>query len=155
MTYADVTIPGVAGALSTDGSFWTGLRFSVAGERVKPKGFPRNKLSLPGTGAPVAAKVKAGLLRPYPTFVVGGEEYPTGPPTPRGLKVLSWLPLLGLVIVQGVVGVLVAFGGLALCMGVIRSERSRAATVALLLGVLLGVIAIDLVLALAVYSVSS
>lgn len=77
------------------------------------------------------------------------------PPTPRGLKVLSWLPLLGLVIVQGVVGLLVAFGGLALCMGVTRSERSRAGKVALMLGVLLGVIAIDLVLALAVYSVSS
>lgn len=154
MTFADVTIPGVAGPLSTQGSFWKGLRFSVAGERVKAHGFPRNKLTLPGTDGPVEAKVKGGFFRPYPSFVVGAEEYPTGPPTPRSLQVLGWSPLVGVAIVQGVVGFLLAFGGMALSMGIIRSERRVGLKVALMTGVLVAVIGIDLAIAVAAYSIS-
>lgn len=154
MTYADVIIPGVAGAVSTTGSFWKGLRFAVAGERVKAHGFPRNKLTLPGDAGPVEAKVKAGLFRPYPSFVVGGEEYPTGPPTPRGLQVLGWSPVLGVAIVQGILGFLLAFGGMALSMGIIRSERPGGVKVALMTGVLVGVIGIDLAIAFAAYSIT-
>ena len=144
MPFADLSIPGVAGVVSTDYSFWSGYRFFVDGRRVKPQGFPRNRLSLPGVSGPVEAKVKAGLNRAYPAFVVDGREYPTGPPTPVALQVLALLPLLTLFLVQGAVGFAVAFGGVYANLGIARGEQSSAAKASLMVATLVAAVAVDL-----------
>ncbi len=71
MPFADLHIPGVAGPVSTDYSFWSGFRFFVDGQRVKPQGFPRNRLTLPGVGGPGGAEGEAPG-NPGPTPRVGG-----------------------------------------------------------------------------------
>ena len=147
----DVTIPGVSGALSTDYSFWSGFRFFVGGKRIKPRGFPRNRLTLPGEAGPVEGRVKLGLTA-HPTIVVAGKEYRTGPPTPTGLQVLALLPLAALILVQGAVGALVAFGGVATNLGIIRAERPRPATIALMLAVVVGAFLVDVGVVLATRS---
>jgi hypothetical protein len=144
MAFADLSIPGVAGVVSTDYSFWSGYRFFVDGERVKLHGFPRNRLTLPGVTVPVEAKVKAGLNRAYPALVVGDREYPTGPATPVVLQVLTLLPLLTLLLVQGGIGFGVAFGGVLVNLGIARGERSLAVKVALMVGTLVAAVALDL-----------
>jgi hypothetical protein len=150
MAFAELTLPGVAGTVVTEYAFWSGFKFLVNGERVKAHGFPRNKLALPGTHGPVEAKVKGGMLRAHPVLVVGGTDFPTGPPTPAIQQVLALLPLIGLAIVQGVLGFLIAFGGLAITMGVVRSERSGGAKVGLIIATVIAVVVIDLVLVIAI-----
>lgn len=154
MAISDVTIPGVAGPVSTSYSFWRGYRYFVAGARVKPHGFPRNQLTFPGLGAPVEAKVRGGLLRAHPTFVVGDHSYPTGPATPAAQQFLAVLPLGALLLLQGALGFLIAFGGIAINMSTIRSARSDGAKIGLLIATLVGVVFADLAVAVAVYSVA-
>lgn len=136
MTFANLYIPGVAGSLSTTYSFWKGYAFSVDGQREKPQGFPRNRLSLPGVSAPVEAKIKGGPVRAHPTLVVDGREYSTGPATPIGYQILALLPVLLLAIVQGALGFVVAFGAIALNLSIIRSERPNATKAGLMVAVL-------------------
>lgn len=152
MPFAILHIPGVSGGISTEFSFWRGFKFHVAGERVTPHGFPRNRLTLPGLSGPVPAKVKSGLARAHPTLVVDGKEYPTGPPTPKGQQILALLPLLLLVLVQGALGIVVAFGAVMVNMGTIRGERSNATKVGLMVAILVSAAAIDIVLASVVQS---
>ena len=144
MTLAVLTIPGVAGDIVTKSSFWGGFTFAVDGRRVKPHGFPRNRLALPGTDGPVEATIKGGTLRAHPTLVVGKTEYRTGPPTPLGLQISALLPLAALALVQGGLGVLVAFGGVAINMGILRREISSRAKYALMAATLVAVIAVDM-----------
>ena len=153
MALAVLTIPGVTGDIVTEASFWSGFKFVVGGKRVKPRGFPRNRLTLPGAAGPVEATVKGGILRPHPTFVVAGTEYRTGPPTARGLQISALLPLLTLALVQGVFGFLVAFGGVAMNMGVLRRELSIRAKYALLGVTLTAAIAVDVLIILTTASV--
>ena len=144
MAFADLNIPGVAGVVSTDYSFWSGYRFSVGGTRVKPHGFPRNRLTLPGKAGPVEARVKAGLNRAYPALVVDDQEYPTGPETPVALQILALLPLLTLVLVQGAIGFALAFGGVFVNLGIARGAQSTGAKVALMVATLVAAVAIGL-----------
>lgn len=153
MTLAVLTIPGVAGDIVTETSFWSGFKFVVGGQRVKPRGFPRNRLTLPGTAGPVEATVKGGILRPHPTLVVGGTEYRTGPPTSRGLQISALLPLLTLALVQGFFGFLVAFGGVAINMGVLRRELPIRTKYALLGATLIAAIAVDVFIIITAASV--
>jgi hypothetical protein len=151
MAFAVLTIPGVSGDISTEYSFWKGYTFTVDGQRVRPQGFPRSRLALPGeSGPPVEAKIKGGLFRAHPVLVVGGTEYPTGPPTPRGLQILALLPILALLLIQGALGFLVAFGGVAINMGVVRGPRSRSVKTALMVATFIGAIAIDVLMAFAI-----
>lgn len=152
MAFADLNIPGVSGIVSTDYSFWRGYRFTVDGQRVKPHGFPRNRLTLPGTSGSVEAKVRGGVARAHPALVVGGTEYPTGPDTPRLQQVLALLPMLTLLLVQGAIGFLVAFGGSAVNMGIVRGEQRDAVKVGLMVATLLAALAIDVTLVLAIDS---
>jgi hypothetical protein len=152
MAFADLNIPGVAGSVSTEYGFWSGYKFRVGGERVKPHGFPRNRLSLPGTEGPIEAKVKGGLFRAHPALVVGGTEFSTGAPTPRVQQALALLPLAGLLLIQGALGFLVTFGGIVINMGIVRSERSDRAKIGLMVATLIAVVVIDLVIAVALLS---
>lgn len=152
MAIADLTIPGVAGNISTESDFWRGYKFKVAGKAVKPHGFTRNKLTLPGLDGPIEARVKGGVFRAHPALVVGGTEFPTGPPTPRTQQILALLPMAGFLLIQGALGALVAFGAIAINMGVVRSERSSRAKVGLMVAALIGALVVDIVLAIAVTS---
>ena len=152
MAFAALDIPGLAGTLSTEYSFWKGYRFSVAGQQVRPHGFPRNRLTLPGSHGPLEATVKGGPVRAHPILVVDGTEYPTGPPTPTSQQVLALLPLALLLLVQGAVGAGVALGAVSANMAVVRAEKSPAAKVGLMLAVLVVAAATDIVLATAVQS---
>src|SRR4029078_1051941 len=153
MAFAALTIPGVSGDIAIDYSFWRGYTFTVDGQRVKPQGFPRNRLTLPGaSGPPVEAKIKGGLFRAHPVLVVGGTEYPTGPPTPLGMQILALLPILALLLVQGALGFLVAFGALAINMGVVRVSRSGSVKAALMVAIFIAAIAIDLLIVFAISS---
>lgn len=153
MAFADVTIPGVSGTVSTDYSFWGGYRFIVDGQRVKPHGFPRNRLTLPGTSGSVEAKIKGGVARAHPALVVGGEEYPTGPATPRLQQVIALLPLLTLLLVQGAIGFVVAFGGTAVNMGIVRGEQRDGVKVGLMIATLVAAVAVDVAVVIAFDSV--
>lgn len=154
MAFADLTIPGVAGIVSTDYAFWSGYRFFVGGTRVKLHGFPRNRLTLPGVAGPVEAKVKAGLNRAYPALVVDDREYPTGPETPVALQVLGLLPLLTLILAQGFIGFAVAFGGVFVNLAIARTEQSTGAKVALMVATLVAAAAVDLAAVAAVGSLA-
>src|SRR5262245_21369363 len=146
----DLTIPGVSGGISTENSLWSGPKFSVDGQRVRAHGFPRNRLTLPGISGPVEAKVKGGLIRAHPVLVVDGKEYPTGPPTPMGLQILALLPLLTLILLQGAVGFLVAFGAVAINMGIVREERSNGAKVGFMTAILIAAVLIDIAIVAAI-----
>jgi hypothetical protein len=153
MPIATVHVPGVSGDISVEQSFWKGFRFTVAGQPVKPHGFPRNRLTLPGAAGPIEAKVKGGVARAYPSLVIDGKDYPTGPPTPKAQQVLALLPVLLLLLVQGALGILVAFGALSINMGIVRAERSNAAKIGLMAAVLVAAATIDIVLVTVVLSV--
>lgn len=152
MTSTDLSIPGVAGEILIEYGSLGGHKFTVGGEPVRPHGFPRNKLTLPGTDGPVEAKVKGGLFRAHPALLVGGKEYAAGPPTPRVLQILALLPLAALLLVQGALGFLVAFGGIAVNMGVVRSERSDGVKVGLVVATFIVAVVIDLAIAVALTS---
>ncbi len=152
MPIATVNIPGVSGDIAVEQSFWKGFKFTVAGQQVKPHGFPRNRLTLPGAAGPIEAKVKGGVARAYPSLVIDGKDYPTGPPTPKAQQVLALLPLLLLLLVQGALGILVAFGALSVNMGIVRAERSNGAKLGLMAAVLVVAAAIDILLATAILS---
>lgn len=143
MPFAPLAIPGVAGNVIVEGSFWRGYRLTLNGERLKLHGFPRTKLTLPGTAGPIQAKMKGGMLRAHPSVVVDDVEYASGPPTPWAQQVLALLPLLGLVLVQGALGFLVAFGGVAIGMKIIRTERSSTQKIALLVAIAAAVLCIN------------
>ena len=145
-------IPGVSGGISVEPTFWKGFRYTVDGQLIKPHGFPRNRLTLPGTTGPVEAKVKGGVARAYPSLVVDGKDYPTGPATPRGQQVVALLPLLLLLLVQGAVGIFVALAALSTNMGIVRSERSNTAKIGLMVVVLVVASAVDLLVAGAILS---
>lgn len=53
MTISTLSIPGVAGTITVEQAFFSGFRFFVDGVRVKPHGFPRSRLTLPGVAGPV------------------------------------------------------------------------------------------------------
>lgn len=150
MSFSVMRIPGVAGEVLVESSFWRGLRFTVNGERIKPHGFPRNRLTLPGIDGPVEVKIRGAALRAHPSLMAGEREYPTGPPTPRAQQILALLPLLGLLAVQGFVGFLLAFGGVAVNLSIIRDERSDRVKVGLILLTLAVVIVADALLLLVV-----
>lgn len=152
MPIATLNVPGVSGDIAVEQSFWKGFTFTVAGQHVKPHGFPRNRLTLPGAAGPIEAKVKGGVVRAYPSLVIDGKDYPTGPPTPKAQQVLALLPLLLLLLVQGALGILVAFGALSINMGIVRAERSNAAKLGLMAAVLVVAATIDILLATAVLS---
>jgi hypothetical protein len=151
MAFADMTIPGVAGTISTQYGFWSGYRFTIGGQRVKPHGFPR-RLTLPGADGPIEAKLKGGWLSAHPVLIVGGAAFSTGPVAPRVQRILAVLPLAAFLLVQGALGALLAVGGTAINMGIVRSERPGGAKVALMVANLVAVVVIDLVLAIAVTS---
>ena len=155
MTFAPMAIPGVAGEISTTYSFWTGYRFFVAGRRIKPHGFPRNKLTLPGTAGPVEAKIKGGAFRAHPILVSGGTEHTTGPATPSALQMLGVLPALSILVLQGLLGFVLAFGGVAVNMAIIRGVRSNRVKVALMLTTFVTIIVIDVVIVTAVVSATT
>jgi hypothetical protein len=58
-----------------------------------------------------------------------------------------------LLLVQGVVGFFVAFGGVAVNMGIVSQDRPRSAKVWPMTGTLVVVVAIDVVIAVAASSV--
>lgn len=137
---------GVAGRLSTTYSFWKGSAFAVDGQRVKPNGFLRNRLSLPGVSGAVEATIKGGLVRAHPTLVLGGREYSNGAATPIGGQVLALLPVLQPAIVHDALGFLVAFGAIALNMSIIRSGRPNATKAGLMVAVLAVGVLVDVLL---------
>ena len=155
MTFAPMTIPGVAGEISTTYSFWTGYKFFVGGQRVKPHGFPRNKLTLPGADGPVEAKIKGGAFRAHPIVVSGGGEYTTGPPTPTSVQMVALLPVLSILVLQGLLGFVLAFGGVAINMGIVRSRQSNPAKFGLMVTTFVAVVVIDIVIVTAVVSATT
>ena len=154
MPFDDVTIPGVAGPVSTTSSFWKGYRFHVDGTRVKPHGFPPTKLDLPGTDGPVEARLKGGIFRAHPVLVVDGQEYRTGPPTPRAQQVLAVLPFLLLLLVQGVLGAFAAIGGVVANMAIVRSGLTDRSKIAAMIGVFAVALLVDVAVIVAVVSAS-
>lgn len=143
---ATLNIPGTPGPLRIENSFWKGLRFSINGHPIKPHGFPRNRLTLPGMQGPIEAKIKGGALHAHPSLIIGGQEFMTGPPTPKIQQVLALLPLLLLVLVQGALGFLIAFGAIAANMGIIRAEHSAGTKVGLLLATLVAAATVDVLI---------
>ena len=154
MTESVITIPGVLGELTARSSFWQGWIFHVDGERVRPHGFPRNRLTLPGDSGPIPARIKGGLFRAYPTIVVDQTEYPTGPPTPRGLQILALLPLALILLVQGILGFAVAFVSVAVNMSIRRSDRSERAKVGLVVVTVLTAAVVDVLLLVTIIQTS-
>ncbi|WP_232677789.1 hypothetical protein [Nocardioides sp. R-C-SC26] len=144
MVLAVVTLPRVTAPVAIDYSFWRGYRFSVADRVVKPHGFPRNRLSLPGTAGTVEATFKAGVLRAYPVISVDGVDHPTGPTTPRAVQVIGLLPLISLMLVTGAIGALLTFGAIAGNVSIIREDLSDRVKILLMLTVLAAVVAADL-----------
>lgn len=154
MTTTSLTIPGVAGTITVEQSPWSGYRILVDGVRIKPRGFPRNRLTLPGVDGPVEARVKGGALRVHPIIVIDGVEHPTGPPTPRVLQVLVAAPVVGIILIQGVIGFLLAFGGVYLNQAIVRSDRPHGTKVALTSLTVVAVLAIEIALIVAVLAAS-
>lgn len=144
MTISTLAIPGVAGTITVEQAFLSGFRFFVDGVRVKPHGFPRSRLTLPGVDGPVEAKVKGGLVRAHPILVIDGVEHPTGPPTPRSLQILAIAPIVGFVLIQGLLGILLAFGGIFVNQGIVRSERPHGTKILLTSLVLVVVLGIEI-----------
>lgn len=155
MTFAPITVPGVTGDIVTTYSFWTGYKFFVEGQPIKPHGFPRNKLTFPGLAGPLEAKIKGGLFRAHPILVVGEKEYTTGPATPGRLQALALLPVLSILILQGALGFVLAFGAVAANMGVVRGTATNGAKAALMVGIFLVVAAIDIVIVVAFVSTTT
>ena len=150
MAYRNLQIPEVAGEVSTEYGFWRGYRFTVNGERLKASGPWRNRLTLPGTTGPVEAKIKAGMLRAYPSLVVGDVEHRTGPATPRAQQMLAVLPLLAYLLVQGLIGIAVVLLAIVANMAVVRSGSSTALKIILMIGVFAVALVVDIGVALAI-----
>lgn len=101
-------IPGVTGPVFSDFSFWNGLFFTVEGQRLKPRGLFRRRVTLPGIPENVEGTLKAGLPGSQ-RLVVAGTAYRIAPDIPRGLQILAVLPLLlGLLVKGGLAWVVVA-----------------------------------------------
>lgn len=146
VNFATLNIPGTPGPLRIENSFWKGLRFSINGHPIKLHGFLRNRLTLPGMQGPIEAKVKGGALHAHPSLMIGGQEFMTGPPTPKIQQVLALLPLLLLVLVQGAFGFLIAFGAIAANMGIIRAEHSAGTKIGLLFATFLAAATLDVLI---------
>jgi hypothetical protein len=57
-------------------------------------GSRRGHYNLPTTdGGSVAARIRTGLLDPYPTITIAGVKYRTGPANPFALQLLMVLPI--------------------------------------------------------------
>lgn len=139
-----VSIPGVVGKTAVEFVPWKGPRLTLDGRPITPHGLLRNRVTLPGTDGPIEARVRTRVFNPYPLVTVGGVDIPTGPPQRRALLALTFTPLLALVLVQGALGAVVAILGIQLNHTVARSGRPVRAQVGLMLAVLVGVIAVDL-----------
>lgn len=101
-------IPGVTAAVFSDFSFWNGQVFIVEGQRFRPRGLFRRRVTLPGIPQNVEGTLKMGLPGSQ-RLVVAGTAYPIGPPVPRALQILAMLPLLlGLLVKGGLAWVIVA-----------------------------------------------
>ena len=156
MTTRPVTIPGVQGEVSADVSAFGATKIMVDGQEQKQEGFFTKTVQLPAEGGGTKeAKVKGGMMRAYPVLVVDGEDHPTGPPTPTLQQGLAFLPLLGLVLIQGALGFLLVFGGVALSMSVVRSDRPDGTKVGLQVAIGVGVVVICLALAVLIYGLLS
>lgn len=149
MTTTPLTLPGVAGAITVEQGFWSGTRFHLDGVRLQPRGVLRNRLELPTRHGPLVAKVKGGLFRAHPVLVVERVAHRTGPPTPRSLQVLAAAPFVGLLLVQGLLGALLAVVGTLTNQRIVRSERSHGSKLLLTSLTLVVVLGLELAFAVA------
>ena len=89
------------------------------------------------------------FFRTNPVISIGGADYPTAPPVPKLLTALMFTPLLGLVFMQGIFGVVLVILGIELDQAVLRSGRPVPTQLALMGGVLVGVLGVALLVATA------
>ena len=68
------------------------------------------------------------------------------------MQILALLPILALLLIQGALGFLVAFGAVAINMGVVRGPRSGSVKAALMVASFIAAIAIDLLIVFAIAS---
>ncbi|KAA1376532.1 hypothetical protein [Aeromicrobium fastidiosum] len=135
MTSAPVVIPGVAGPVTAEYSFWSGYTFVVDGRRVSSRNrMQRNRVTLPGTSGPVEATIKGalGYLQAHPTLVVDGAGYPMGPATPVVLKILSALPVL--LVLGGLLGGVAGAAAMATNATFVRRTWPAGVKAALMIG---------------------
>lgn len=127
-----VTIPGIAVPLRIEAGSWMAFRLYAGEVRLKQKLFS-GKFTAPGTdGQPVEGKMRATAFTMWPKIEVDGVRYATGPDAPTWLKILAGLPVGLIILVQGALGFLIAFGGLFVNMGLLRAQKPVGPTAALM-----------------------
>ena len=149
MAGRELSIPGVVGHLTIEQVPLKGPRLAVDGQRLKPRGFPPDHVTLPGEDGPIEARLRSRILHPHPVVSIGGTDYPTAPPVPKPLLVFMLAPLLGLILVQGVLGVVLVLLGVQVNQSVLRAARPAHIQVAWMTVVLAAVLGVDLLVAIA------
>ncbi|GAB3799623.1 hypothetical protein [Micromonospora zhanjiangensis] len=133
-------IDGLAGPLVVDTAPITGRHaISVGGEPTS--GTPAGEYLLPlANGGLVTARLRRGVLDPYPRVEIDGVSHRTGPPVPTVLRALALLPL-SLVLLSGLLGVVLGLAGLAGNLAVLRTAWPVAARAGLMLVVFAAAVA--------------
>jgi hypothetical protein len=114
-----LAIPGLAGPIVLESSFWTSqFTVTVGGHEAPRTGRRRFALPAAGGGA-VEGTLRGTFLDVYPTVEIAGTRYPTGPAVPVILRILVALPFV-LVFLGGLVGGLIGAAGVLGNMAVVR-----------------------------------
>lgn len=141
-------VPDVPGTILSDVSLWRGLTFIANGQRAKPRGLFVRRVTLQGADGPVEAKIKGGLPGAQ-QLAVAGKAYATGPPVPKGLRIVAVLPVLLVLLVKGGLGLVVALSGLTLNTQIVTSARPNSTKLGLMVATLIVGSSVDLAIAVA------
>jgi hypothetical protein len=116
-----LTVAGLAGPVVLESSLLASkYSITVGGQPATRVG--RGRYTFPATGGTVVqAAVRGGFLAPYPSLVIDGVTYQTGPQVPLILRVLATLPI-ALVGVGGAVGGVIGAAAVIANMTVLRSR---------------------------------
>lgn len=116
-----LTIAGLACPVVLESSLLAS-KYSITVGRQLATRVGRGRYALPATdGAVVQAAIRGGFLDTYPSLVIDGATYRTGPRVPLVLRVLAILPI-ALVAVGGLVGGGIGAAAVITNMAVLRSR---------------------------------
>jgi hypothetical protein len=129
-----VNIDGLAGPLVVELTPITG-RHSIMVDGEPTSGKPSGEYLLPlANGGLIEARLRRGVLDPYPRIEIDGVAHRTGPSVPMPLRALALLPL-ALIVVHGLVGAVLGVAGLAANLAIMRTAWSVPVRAALMVAV--------------------
>lgn len=132
-------IPGI-GNVSMDSGGWT-PKLAANGQPGTKVG--RTSWTVPTqTGGSAEVQLKGAFLDVYPSFVVDGTEYRTGPETDVATRILMFAPLITLFFVRGGIGFGVAMVGILTSRMIAMRLRPGPVRALAMLGVAAGAVVV-------------